>query len=397
MFEVLGFICIGIALILLTLNGMAKEHIPDEVKVLRSERDDLLAQATAFFEADDYELLPELFIQIAEVSHKLGDHELAEGFTRKAEEIRSLFISRDAPLEPEILTPKEAIPSASSFNPSTLIKSPPLAKPSIPQFPAATPIPAIKLGSGPVLKETPSKKPKDALTEKIEKLKNLLNSIPTSELSASSPKIPSSSPINPIEEAPSEEPQVVAPNFKIPVITSNVEPPFIAPDEEPPLVAPNIEPLPITMEEKPGSTEEYTKPITTDELLNILGLERVKPTVIQPTTKPTPVKKPPNIPPSIKKPSKVTPAALPSRPPKVHEFIDERRTEQGEALDSGIVPKIVKKEEDVISEILAEKLPLLPENEKQKAIEKILTYSAGAAREAWLKVFLIKNKQYAKK
>jgi len=477
----MGLICIGIALIFFVITGMARNLSREEEQVLRAERDDLLAQATAFFEEDDYELLPELFLQIAEVSHKLGDYDLAEGFKRKADEMRALFISQDAPLEPEILSQDKremppAIPSASSFNLPPSIKTPHIATPSVPQ-PPPEPFPAIKLAPLPVLKEAPSKKPKDALTEKIEKLKNLLNAIPTSELNAPAPKILITPPSRPADEsreitlpsigpAPTEAPPIMLPSIETgsinepppitpyepppvapdepppvapnepPLIAPN-EPPLIAPDEppliapnEPPLVAPNEPPL-IALDEPeiiaPYEPPLIAEPVTTDELLDILGPSKVKPPTSPPTTEELlnilgpPKVKPPTSPPTVKGPLVILPpikkprpspssAPFTAAPPRnkqtvnppsttleTQSLINERRTEQGKALQSGIVPKIVKNEEEIISEILNEKVPFLPDNEKKKAIEKILTYSPGAAREAWLKVFLIKNKQYTRK
>jgi len=489
---------------------MARVLTPEEEEVLRAERDDLLAQSTAFFEEDDYELLPELFTQIAEVSYKLGEQELADGFKRKAEEIRALFMSQDAPLEPEIMmsaAPKgpPKIPSASSAPlsippsggvrpPSQLSleigafrvpsqpppkmppeRSPPTSSsiepPNIEQYIPQLAALAAKIAPAPPPKETPSRKPKDALTEKIEKLKNLLNSIPTSELTASAPKIeisPPSIPVNEpqvitppaIEPAPAEipfntppfnkpattqeppfalftkssstketpvipftihappagkPPQIAAsiestPYEEPPLIAPDYEPPLIAPDDEPPLIAPDDEPPLIAPEEEPAvmapTTEELLdilgpappKPVTTDELLDILGPKPARSAPIRPTAAPIPAE-PPVTPPSPVLSSVSAPPATEAAPTtgETHELISERRTEQGEALQSGIVPKIVKSEEEAVREILGEKLPLLPENEKQKAIQKILTYTPGAAREAWLKVFLIKNKQYAKK
>ena len=449
MFEVMGLICIGIALIFFVITGMARNLSREEEQVLRAERDDLLAQATAFFEEDDYELLPELFLQIAEVSHKLGDYDLAEGFKRKADEMRALFISQDAPLEPEILSQDKremppAIPSASSFNLPPSIKTPHIATPSVPQ-PPPEPFPAIKLAPLPVLKEAPSKKPKDALTEKIEKLKNLLNAIPTSELNAPAPKILITPPSRPADEsreitlpsigpAPTEAPPIMLPSIETgsinepPPITP-YEPPPVAPDEPPP-VAPNEPPL-IALDEPeiiaPYEPPLIAEPVTTDELLDILGPSKVKPPTSPPTTEELlnilgpPKVKPPTSPPTVKGPLVILPpikkprpspssAPFTAAPPRnkqtvnppsttleTQSLINERRTEQGKALQSGIVPKIVKNEEEIISEILNEKVPFLPDNEKKKAIEKILTYSPGAAREAWLKVFLIKNKQYTRK
>jgi len=491
MFEVIGLICIGIALAFLIMTGMSRERIPEEEQVLRAERDDLLAQATAFFEEDDYELLPELFSQIAEVSFKLGDRELAEGFKRKAEEIRALFISQDAPFEPEILASDEqkmppVIPSEISSKSEPPIEFPKSTKPLEPQ-------PSMKLTPLPVLKETPSKKPKDALTEKIEKLKNLLNSIPTSELNAPTTQIPIIPPSIPadeskeiilpsigpettkvppvipiippfipadeskeiilpsigpettkvppvilpsIEPAQPKEPPLVAPSGEK-IQAPSEEPPLIAPSDEelqtialskePPLVAPSDEEIQaIAQSNKPVSTEKLlnilgsasvetspiassTETVTKEELLDILGPAPVEPPSIAPSTKlvtteelldilgPAPIK-------SVKKSVPVTSKASLTKestvkPPITSEtqsLIKERRVEQGEALQSGIIPKIVKSEEEIIREILDEKVPLLPEKDKQKAIEKILTYSPGAAREAWLKVFLIKNKQYVR-
>lgn len=496
---------------------MAKVLTPEEEEVLRAERDDLLAQSTAFFEEDDYELLPELFTQIAEVSYKLGERELADGFKRKAEEIRALFMSQDAPLEPEVLAPTSPkgppkIPSARSeqvpLPPSGGVRpvsqlsleigafrapsqpppkmppergspTPPAASlPSIEPSVSVQSIPqlaslAAKIAPAPPHREAPSRKPRDALTEKIEKLKNLLNSIPTSELIAPAPKIEINVPSIPVNEPqviapttiepvpaetppvtapstkpasaeeapfalfvkslptkqtpvipykpppsmeipPHAEPPLIAPDYEPPLIAPDDEPPLIAPDDEPPLIAPDNEPPLVAPEEEPAvmapTTEELLdilgpappKPVTTDELLDILGPKPAKSSSIQPfvapiaaeppVTPPSPVPSP-MAPPPINNP---TPPSAPNTA-EAQELISERRTEQGEALQSGIVPKIVKSEEEVVQEILSEKLPLLPEEVKQKAIEKILTYTPGAAREAWLKVFLIKNKQYAKK
>ncbi|MHA1267110.1 MAG: hypothetical protein ACTSRS_17860 [Candidatus Helarchaeota archaeon] len=86
---------------------------------------------------------------------------------------------------------------------------------------------------------------------------------------------------------------------------------------------------------------------------------------------------------------------LSTSPPETDSLIAQRRTETGKTLHSGIVPKIVRDEREVIMEILNEKLPYMPRKEKDKAVEKILQQPVGAQRDAWLKVFLIKNKKYA--
>ena len=75
----------------------------------------------------------------------------------------------------------------------------------------------------------------------------------------------------------------------------------------------------------------------------------------------------------------------------------QRRTEQGTLLESGIVPTVVIVESDVLLEIIEEKLPHIPSGEKEKAVKKLLTYSEGPSRNAWLNTFLIINKRYATK
>ena len=77
-------------------------------------------------------------------------------------------------------------------------------------------------------------------------------------------------------------------------------------------------------------------------------------------------------------------------------LIGQRRSEQGSALDSGIIPTVVRDESEVIMEILNEKLPFMNDKQKQDALKKIIEKPSGPQRDAWLKVFLIKNKQYAK-
>jgi len=59
-------------------------------------------------------------------------------------------------------------------------------------------------------------------------------------------------------------------------------------------------------------------------------------------------------------------------------------------------PQLITSEEESIRTILDEELPRLPEREKAQAIKEILQYTPGIPREAWLKIFLVKNKKYAK-
>ncbi|NVM31291.1 MAG: hypothetical protein HWN65_20805 [Candidatus Helarchaeota archaeon] len=91
-----------------------------------------------------------------------------------------------------------------------------------------------------------------------------------------------------------------------------------------------------------------------------------------------------------------------NRPPSIlsstqpDSLIAQRRTEHGTPLESGIIPTIVKNEREILFEILTEKLPYMTDREKEIAIENLLKLPPGAKRNAFLKVFLIKHKKYAK-
>jgi hypothetical protein len=286
-------ICISIILVMLA--GLAKRISPDEEKMLREERTDLLSQAESFLSEDDYELLPDLFNQIAEISLKLGEQDLAEDFKNRAEMMSALIEIPDGSLEPEI----RDTPTPTTSSPI--------------QPPRPPPEPTYKIED-------------TSLSAKLSKLKSLVDVISTPRLT-------------PQPTRPSEMPKV---------------------------------------SESPPSYQPVTPPPS-----------------YQPVTPPPSYQ--PVTPPPFYQPAE--PQPNPAQPPsfETKSLIEERKTEIGAPLESGIVPTIVKDEKDILFEILVEKLPLLPDNEKQKAIDKILSFEPGASREAWLKVFLIRNKKYAKK
>ncbi|MHA1324022.1 MAG: hypothetical protein ACTSRL_14650, partial [Candidatus Helarchaeota archaeon] len=137
---------------------MSKGLSKKEIKRLRAEREALLAQATEFLESDDYELLSDLFTEIAALSEELGEIEIAKDFSQRAEQIHALLLSPDAPLEPEIqveapsestsyVSPPKISPStpplsqlSQSFPPTPSRQmSPPQAPPTPPQAPPTPP------------------------------------------------------------------------------------------------------------------------------------------------------------------------------------------------------------------------------------------------------------------
>lgn len=93
--------------------------LPKEKEKLLVEMTDLMEQAETLYEADDYELLPEIFSRIAEISRKIGDFETAEHFNQRAKEIRAQLMTRNAPAEPEILIDGRHKPSALKSLPVT--------------------------------------------------------------------------------------------------------------------------------------------------------------------------------------------------------------------------------------------------------------------------------------
>lgn len=76
-------------------------------------------------------------------------------------------------------------------------------------------------------------------------------------------------------------------------------------------------------------------------------------------------------------------------------LIDQRRTASGNALKCGIIPTVVKNDREILLEIITENLPYISDKDKEHAVERLLKLPAGAKRDAYLKVFLIKNRQYA--
>ncbi|HUX99907.1 MAG TPA: hypothetical protein VMV49_10155 [Candidatus Deferrimicrobium sp.] len=255
---------------------MAKNLSPDEENLLRFERAELIAQAESFLVEDDYEILPELFNQIAEISMKLGEIDLAEDFKNRAKMITEMLVAQDTSFE------SQPAPSPTTSSTATAMDS------------------SLKVEES-------------ELSEKLKKLKNLVEAV-------SNPRIA------PMPAIPTEQPRT-------------------------PLTTPLTKPTQMT------------------------GLdEALEPQV---------------------NPDQISPSSLASST-ESGSLIEQRMTEKGVPLESGIVPTIVKDEKDVLYEILVERLPLLPDAEKQKAVDKLLSFEPGAYRDAWLKVFLIKNKKYAR-
>jgi len=123
---------------------------------------------------------------------------------------------------------------------------------------------------------------------------------------------------------------------------------------------------------------------------------------------------PPFISPSVQNSSKTAPrnqgALMPliaeaPRPELIDQQSPEFDREFEEAFQSGSIidlmkrmfyPQLIVSDEAAIRAILDEKLPQLPEQEKVKAVQEILQYTAGIPREASLKIFLVQHKKYAK-
>ncbi|MHA1131471.1 MAG: hypothetical protein ACTSQQ_11775, partial [Candidatus Helarchaeota archaeon] len=84
-----------------------------DIKKLREEREELLAQIEVFIQEDDYTILPDLFTQIAELSDQLNEPELAQEFRNRSIQIQALIIPDDAELEPELLLEPSSSPSYS--------------------------------------------------------------------------------------------------------------------------------------------------------------------------------------------------------------------------------------------------------------------------------------------
>ncbi|MHA1276462.1 MAG: hypothetical protein ACTSQI_04025 [Candidatus Helarchaeota archaeon] len=331
-----------------------------DIKKLREEREELLAQIEVFIQEDDYTILPDLFTQIAELSDQLNEPELAQEFRNRSIQIQALIIPDDAELEPELLLepssspsyspPSDALPSAPvsytppspSSTPSTPISHspPPPPSPQPPPSPESSPNPSVSIPAT------------TSLAEKLRQLKEFAANLVKSGTS--------------FEAA---------------------EPP---PDEPSP----------------PSTSEKYSVPPTPPELLSSQPLSPTPfpppatPPTYQPTTSPAPPAPQSSqlsqtvSPPTAPLPQDPSPPAL-SETPHIESLLRQRSIETGAPLESGIVPTVVKSEGDVLNEILTEKLPYLPDDEKQAAIEKLLTYENGPKREAMLKVFLIKNKKYA--
>ena len=99
-------------------------------------------------------------------------------------------------------------------------------------------------------------------------------------------------------------------------------------------------------------------------------------------------------------PTSAPPVSEPPSKPSIidsplDELVAQKRIKQGNPLDSGIVPTVVRSIKEILFEILSEKLPVLPEAIKRDGIEKLLDRPPGPERNAFFKVFLIKNKKYA--
>ena len=78
-----------------------------------------------------------------------------------------------------------------------------------------------------------------------------------------------------------------------------------------------------------------------------------------------------------------------------HSLVEQRRTEHGAPLVSGIVPTIVKSEREILFEILSDNLPYMTDKDKVNAVENLLKLPPGHKRNAFLKVFIIKHREYA--
>ena len=280
-------LCIWVSVVFMMLAGIGAELSKKDEKNLKEERAALVAQAETFLESDDYELLPDLFTQIAELSRKLGEEDIADDFSARAKNISSLFAAPATP--PSQDTPARSPPQAPSPAPAT----PSPISTTAPGTPPPTKSPTIRL--------PPAQEVMGRISERLQQLQSAVDGI----------DVPSVTP-----------PSTTAPEQPTTIPTT-----------------PTIESAPAPFQKSP----------------------------------------PPTVPPKA-------PDAL----------IAQRRTEQGTTLTSGIVPTVVKDEREVLVDILTEKLPLIPHWEKEEAIEKILARPSGPQREAWLKVFLIKNKKYAK-
>ncbi|MFX1296604.1 MAG: hypothetical protein ACFFD2_17325 [Promethearchaeota archaeon] len=75
--------------------------------------------------------------------------------------------------------------------------------------------------------------------------------------------------------------------------------------------------------------------------------------------------------------------------------ISLRKKEQGQALNSGIIPTVIKKDREVLDEIIVERLPYLLNREKNAIIDKLVRIVPGPERDELLKAFLTKYKKYS--
>ncbi len=132
------------------------KDLPKEKVILLAEMTDLIAQAEVFYEEEDYGLLPEILSRIAEIARNLDDFELAEDFSRRAKEVHSILLAKDAPAEPEILLDEHS--------------KPPIAPKKISE--SITPIPLI---------QSASKKIDASMNKRLQKIRTLSDLILTKQ------------------------------------------------------------------------------------------------------------------------------------------------------------------------------------------------------------------------